>query len=97
MGWTDDEALEAFKDISPTGSVLDLSTYTKVDARTGGLYDSTPAVLEAIQNSISVAGLLSACGGVIAHPRDAELERTEARSTADFLRASNYNEANDRP
>jgi chaperonin GroEL len=61
-----------------------------------GILDSTPAVLEAIRNSLSIASLLGTLGGTITYPRDTELERTESRDTQEFLRNANVNEANER-
>jgi len=48
--------------------------------------DSTPAVLEAIRNSISIASLLGTLGGCVVFERDAEFERREATETNQFLR-----------
>jgi chaperonin GroEL len=67
-------------------SAYDALNFQYVDARSGGLLDSTPAVLEAIRNSISIAGLLGTLGGAVVFKRDAELERTEARETNQYLR-----------
>ncbi len=61
-----------------------------------GVLDSTPAVLEAIRNSISIASLLGTLGGYCVFKRDADLERSEARDTQSWLRDANSNEANDR-
>lgn len=67
-----------------------------VDPVKAGLLDSMPAVREALRNSISIAGLLGTCGGTVVFKRDMELERNEARDTADFLRNAGVNEANER-
>jgi chaperonin GroEL len=96
-GFTTENTEKIIKQIDPIAQTYDLSTHEFVDSRSGGLYDALPAVREAIGNSISVAGLLGACGGIITFPRDRELERSEATSTAEFLRSSSYNEANERP
>lgn len=61
-----------------------------------GVLDSTPAVLEAVRNSISIAALLGTLGGTVVFGRDAELERTEALDVSAWLRDANTNEANDR-
>jgi hypothetical protein len=67
-------------------------------AISGGILDSTPAVLEAIRNSISIAGLLGTLGGAVVFYRDLELERREATDTQSFLRnAGDINPADDRP
>lgn len=62
----------------------------------GGILDSTPAVLEAIRNSISIAGILGTLGGTVVYKRDAELERREAQDTAQFLRDANSNPSEER-
>jgi chaperonin GroEL len=61
-----------------------------------GILDSTPAVLEAIRNSLSIASLLGTLGGCVVFPRDEALERQEARETSDFMNSANYNEADER-
>lgn len=57
-----------------------------VKAFKAGLLDSTPAVLEAVRNSISIAGLLGTLGGVVVFHRDIELERRESIETNQFMR-----------
>lgn len=58
-----------------------------VDPFKSGILDSTPAVLEAIRNSISIASLLGTLGGAIVFPRDKELEREESHRQTAFKRA----------
>lgn len=62
-----------------------------VNAVEGGILDSTPAVLEAIRNSISIASLLGTLGGTVVFHRDAESEIAEADSTNSFLDSYNKN------
>jgi chaperonin GroEL len=76
--------------------VYDVLEGKVVDAEVGGILDSTPAVLEAIRNSISIASLLGTCGGAVVFKRDLAVERQEARDTADFIRNMNVNEADER-
>jgi chaperonin GroEL len=59
------------------------------DAVELGVLDSTPAVLEAIRNALSIAGLLGTLGGCVVFARDSELERTEAKATQAWLRDAN--------
>jgi chaperonin GroEL len=66
------------------------------DAIELGVLDSTPAVTEAVRNSISIATLLGTLGGVVVQPRDTAFERSEARDTADFVRNANINESDER-
>jgi chaperonin GroEL len=86
---------------SPVGQddvlVFDLLEGKLVDCFAGGLLDSTPAVLEAIRNSISIASLLGTCGGTVVFKRDLSLERQDARDNNEFLRNANVNEADERP
>lgn len=75
--------------------VFDAANQKVVDAFTAGILDSTPAVLEAIRNSISIATLLGTLGGVVVFPRDADMERAEAASSRDFERNSSVEIANE--
>jgi chaperonin GroEL len=77
--------------------VYDFLEGKHVDPYVDGILDSTPAVLEAIRNSISIASLHGTLGGVVSFARDHDLERSEAQITSQFLRDSNVNEANERP
>jgi chaperonin GroEL len=67
-----------------------------------GLFDPTRAVQDSLENSVSIASLFGAIGGIISFERDPVFEREEARADADFGRAVNspeqfINEANNRP
>jgi chaperonin GroEL len=77
--------------------VYDFLESKHVDPYAGGILDSTPAVLEAIRNAISIASLLGTLGGVVVFNRDGELERSEARASAQWAREANMNPADDRP
>jgi chaperonin GroEL len=70
--------------------VYDALEHRMVDPWEGGVLDSTPAVLEAIRNSLSIATLLGTLGGTVVYKRDNELERSEARATNSFLRDADY-------
>jgi chaperonin GroEL (HSP60 family) len=74
---------------SDPDKVYDLLDQKTIDAKTGGLLDSLPAVLEAVRNSLSIASLLGTLGGIIVFSRDTELERSEAKETRSFLRDAN--------
>jgi chaperonin GroEL len=78
--------------------VYDFLEHKHVNAIEAGILDSTPAVLEAIRNSLSIAGRAGTLGGVIVQRRDKEFERSEATATSSFLRmADEENPANNRP
>ena len=78
-------------------TIYDAYNQVHGDAVELGVLDSLPAVLEAVRNSTSAAGLLGTLGGVVVFARDTELERSEARATQDWLRGANTNEADERP
>ena len=82
--------------INPQPVTYDALEGKFVDAVKGGILDSTPAVLEAIRNSLSIASLLGTLGGCVVFNRDTEVERQEARDTNEFLRTAHINEANER-
>lgn len=67
------------------------------DAEEMGLLDSTPAVREAVRNSMSIASLVGTLGGIVSFSRDEQLERTEARDVQEWLRDANINPADERP
>jgi chaperonin GroEL len=98
-----DESAHIIKTIGETlglRRVWNVASREWVDAYRGGILDSTPAVREAIRNSISIASLLGTLGGVVCFKRDLELDRAEAVSTNSYLRDlenSGSNPANDRP
>lgn len=77
-------------------TVYNAAEHQHVDAFESGILDSTPAVLEAIRNSLSIAALLGTLGGAIVFARDLQLERQEASDTQEFLRNAHINEANER-
>lgn len=72
--------------------VLDVLKGEYVEPLKSGIYDSIPAVLEAIKNSISIASLLGSLGGTVVFARDLVYEREEASKTNTFLENSSYME-----
>jgi chaperonin GroEL (HSP60 family) len=62
-----------------------------------GILDSTPAVLEAIRNSLSIASLLGTSAAPWSSSGTSTWSVKEARDQANFVRDSNTNEANERP
>lgn len=66
-----------------------------------GIFDASQAVIQALENSISIASVMGNLGGIVATPRDNELERRAWKEEQDFSRAVNHadeyvNEANKR-
>jgi chaperonin GroEL len=76
--------------------VTDMSTGEEVKALKAGILDSTPAVVEAIKNAISISTLLGTLGGCVVFPRDREFEIKDARDASEFQRMSNFNMADER-
>lgn len=67
-----------------------------------GVFDSAPAVEEALKNAASIATVMGTIGGIVAFPRDDAFEKEEARQEAAFQRAVEHpedfvNEADQRP
>jgi len=79
-------SLVATKTLPDSAATYDCLNMQWVDAFDAGLLDSTPAVLEALRNSVSIASLLGTLGGVVVFQRDDEFERMEGKATADFHR-----------
>jgi chaperonin GroEL len=103
LSTTDDGEYVGIRDTILTGIrdghkiVYDALEGRHVDALRAGILDSTPAVLEALRNSISIASLLGTLGGIVVFKRNADVERQEARDQAEFQRNAGVNEANERP
>ncbi len=88
VGLTKEESLEiassiqTHKDAKDNPQVYDALNHTFANSVDAGLLDSLPAVLEAIRNSLSIATALGTCGGTVAFMRDGEIERQEAKRSA---------------
>jgi chaperonin GroEL len=100
-GMTGDETRAVLAPILEAMKNDQVLVYDAMDSKHGdpiemGILDSTPAVREALRNSISIAALLGTLGGTVVFARDLDLERTEARATQDWIRNANVNEADER-
>jgi chaperonin GroEL len=96
-GFNEDEVQAAYNSIEisshPASAVVfDAWNGMAVPAIDGGILDSTPAVREAIKNSISMATNLGTLGGTIVFKRDHALELQEAMDTSRFLKAAETGE-----
>lgn len=58
--------------------IFDALQMKMVDPQEAGVYDSVPAVLEAIRSALSIAGNLGTLGGIVCYARDVEQERQDA-------------------
>jgi chaperonin GroEL len=72
--------------------ILDVLSGEYVEPENCGIFDSVPAVLEAIKNSISIASLLGSLGATIVFGRDNTFERDEASKSNTFLEHANTEE-----
>ena len=95
-GYTYMEAMAYTNEMIQKGSAFDLSSGGWLSDSDESLLDSFSAVRDALRNSLSVASLLGTCGGTVVFARDQELERREAIESMEYLKAANYNEANER-
>jgi chaperonin GroEL len=101
-GYTTDEISEVFsKLVSDQSVVYDIENQKYGKAEDLGLYDATKAVEQSLSNAVSIAMVLGTMGGMVAHPRDGEFERSEARADSEFMRVTSNpnqytNEANER-
>jgi chaperonin GroEL len=87
-GFSEEEIEAKINHLSSTEKhqVFDILKGVYSDCREVGLYDSAPAVIEALRNAISIALQIGTAGAIIAYPRDVEAEKalalreTEART-----------------
>lgn len=92
VGLTKEEIMQVidasgkFNPHSQNQIVYDAMEQKWVKAFDTGLLDSTPAVLEALRNALSIASLLGTLGGTVVFARDLEFERREAGSTYSTMR-----------
>lgn len=90
------------KMIEKPAQVYDVENQKFGDPKKMGVLDALPAVEQALINSVSIASVMGTLGGIIAHPRDHQLERQEHKEHSNFQRTvdnAQYlaNEANERP
>lgn len=90
-GYTEEEISKVFEEywkVLDKGYIFDAFNGKFGDAYELGILDSTPAVLESIRNSFSIASNLGTMGGIIVFERDDVLEREEASQTNHFLEST---------
>jgi len=101
-GHTDQETQEVITRLmSQPSQVYDAESQKYGTAEETGVYDAARAVEQAIENAISIAGVMGTMGGIVAQYRDVQLEREEAAAESEFVRATTrsdeyVNEANER-
>jgi chaperonin GroEL len=85
-----------------TKSVYDIENMEFGDPEDLGIFDASQAVIQALENSVSIASVMGNLGGIVCSPRDNQLELQAWKEEQDFKRAVDHadefaNEANVRP
>jgi len=102
-GYNEDEIKDVLqKMIKDPKKVYDVENGVFGDPKKLGIFDATLAVKQALSNAVSISSVMGTLGGIVAFPRDGQLERQEAENERNFQRtlenAENLtNEANERP
>lgn len=90
-GYTSDEITKIITDyfVNPE-SVYDIENMEFGDPYEMGIFDAAQAVIQALENSSSIASVMGNLGGIVASPRDGQLEREAWKEEQDFVRATNH-------
>jgi chaperonin GroEL (HSP60 family) len=101
-GYNKEDAQEIIvKLVQDPNLVYDIENQQFGTAEELGVFDSLPAVEEALKNATSIATVMGTLGGLVAYPRDDAFERQEAAADAEVNRMVDNpmayaNEANER-
>ena len=101
-GFNDEEVEKVLtKMIENPTQVYDVENGKFGDPKKLGILDATSAVEQALVNAVSISSVMGTLGGIVAFPRDNQLEIQEHRDHMDFERSVNNadslrNEANER-
>lgn len=99
-GYNTEEISKIITDyFTDTSKVFDIENMEFGDPYDLGIFDASQAVVQALENSISVASVMGNLGGIICSPRDNQLEIQAWKEEQDFKRAIDHaddfvNEAN---
>jgi chaperonin GroEL len=86
-GYNEEEIEELLeKMINDKKSVYDVENQIFGDPKELGLFDATLAVEQALKNAVSISSVMGTLGGIVAFPRDKQLEDQFARDEANFER-----------
>lgn len=75
------------KMIKNTKHVYDVENCKFGDPKKLGVFDATLAVEQALKNAVSISSVMGTLGGIVAYPRDGQLERQEFKNAMDFQRS----------
>ena len=101
-GYTSEEINKIMTDyILNPEMVYDIENMEFGDPYDLGIFDAAQAVIQSLENSVSIASVMGNLGGIVASPRDGQLERQAWKEEQEFNRAVNHadeftNEANER-
>lgn len=101
-GYNEDEVQELLgKMIKNPDKVYDVANEKFGDPKKLGVFDATKAVEQALENAVSIASVMGTMGGIVAFPRDNQLEIQDFKDEMNFNRTldnagSLRNEANER-
>jgi chaperonin GroEL len=101
-GYTSEEVKDLLeKMVDDRNSVYDVENEKFGDPKQLGVFDATKAVEQALENAVSISSVMGTLGGIVAFPRDRQLEAQDFKDYMNFQRtlenAPNIrNEANER-
>lgn len=101
-GYSVDEIMEyVTKMMSKKNYVFDVENAEFGDFKKMGVYDAAMAVEQALKNAVSISSVMGTLGGIVAFPRDNQLENMDFKQDMDFKRTIENaqalsNEANER-
>lgn len=75
------------KMIKNPNQVYDVENYKFGDPKKLGIFDATLAVEQSLKNAVSISSVMGTLGGIVAYPRDGQLERQEFKEEMDFKRS----------
>lgn len=86
-GYTGDEIQELLKKMTEDRkSVYDVENEQFGDPKKLGVFDATKAVEQALENAVSISSVMGTLGGIVAFPRDSQLERQDFKDAMNFQR-----------
>lgn len=95
VGITEDKEVLTYRVMVQAGDedrIFDALNLKTVDPKAAGIYDSLPAVLEALRSSLDIATLIGTLGGAVGFPRNHTLEREEASKEKYYRETVDVNE-----
>lgn len=93
-GYNEEEKTKILTDyFQNPDKVYDIENMEFGDPEELGIFDASQAVIQALENSISIASVMGNLGGIVASPRDNQLELQAWKEEQDFRRAVDDPEA----